>query len=72
MAASLVWPGSIGWKVVTMAPRPELGSGGALELDLDAPLVTRCLRGDEVAWEGLVKLHTRRIYSICYRFTGRA
>ena len=72
MAASLVWPGSIGWKVMPMAPRPELGSGRAWEADPDAPLVARCLRGDEVAWEGLVKLHTRRIYSICYRFTGRA
>ncbi len=40
--------------------------------DPDAPLVARCLRGEEAAWEGLVKLHTRRVYSICYRFTGSA
>ncbi|MEO8025628.1 MAG: sigma-70 family RNA polymerase sigma factor [Bryobacteraceae bacterium] len=30
----------------------------------------RCLSGDETAWEDLVKGHTRRVYSICYRFTG--
>jgi RNA polymerase sigma-70 factor, ECF subfamily len=40
------------------------------ELDQDAVLVERCLMGDEGAWEDLVKIHSRRVYSICYRFTG--
>ena len=39
-------------------------------LDADANLVERCLSGEEAAWEDLVKTHTRRVYSICYRFTG--
>lgn len=39
-------------------------------MDADAQLVERCLSGDESAWEDLVKVHTRRVYSICYRFTG--
>jgi RNA polymerase sigma-70 factor (ECF subfamily) len=39
--------------------------------DLDTQLVQRCLAGDEGAWEDLVKTHTRRVYSICYRFIGR-
>jgi RNA polymerase sigma-70 factor, ECF subfamily len=39
-------------------------------LDPDSSLVSRCLRGDEPAWEELVRLHTRRIYGLCYRFTG--
>ena len=25
---------------------------------------------EQAAWEDLVKVHTRRVYSICYRFTG--
>jgi RNA polymerase sigma-70 factor (ECF subfamily) len=33
--------------------------------------VERCLDGDETAWEALVKTHTRRVYAICYRFTGK-
>ena len=41
-----------------------------LRVDADAHLVERCLHGDESAWEGLVKTHTRRVYAICYRFTG--
>src|ERR1700688_2033226 len=39
-------------------------------LDADVQLVERCLHGQEAAWEDLVKLHTRRVYSICYRFTN--
>jgi len=39
-------------------------------LDLDASLVQRCLAGDETGWETLVRTHTRRVYGLCYRFTG--
>ncbi len=38
----------------------------------DRQLVDRCLAGDAAAWEEVVRLHSRRIYSLCYRFTGRA
>src|SRR5262245_47563705 len=40
-------------------------------LDQDASLVDRCLGGEETAWEDLVRLHTRRVYGLCYRFTGK-
>jgi RNA polymerase sigma-70 factor (ECF subfamily) len=40
-------------------------------LDPDSTLVSRCLRGDDAAWEELVRLHTRKIYALCYRFTGQ-
>ena len=40
-------------------------------LDTDSTLVERCLRGDDTAWEDLVRGHTRRVYALCYRFTGR-
>ncbi len=48
------------------------GSRGGSEaaLDLDAHLVERCLSGQDAAWEELVKTHTRRVYAVCYRFTG--
>ncbi len=39
--------------------------------DLDIQLVERCVSGDEGAWEDLVKTHTRRVYSVCYRFVGK-
>jgi RNA polymerase sigma-70 factor (ECF subfamily) len=48
------------------------GSRNLLEdtLDPDFSLVSRCLRGDEAAWEELVRVHTRKVYGLCYRFTG--
>jgi RNA polymerase sigma-70 factor, ECF subfamily len=35
-------------------------------------LVERCLRGDSFAWTELVKAHHRRVYGLCFRFTGSA
>lgn len=37
-----------------------------------AQLVRRCLAGDSLAWEEIVRLHNRRIYNLCYRFTNSA
>lgn len=37
----------------------------------DPKLVQRCLAGENSAWEDLLKLHTRKIFNLCYRFTGR-
>jgi RNA polymerase sigma-70 factor, ECF subfamily len=57
------------WKQISSRiskPREILGR----LLDADTQLVERCLGGEEAAWEDLVKVHTRRVYSICYRFTG--
>jgi len=39
-------------------------------LESDAQLIHSCLRGDGPAWEELVRRHTRRVYNLCYRFTG--
>ena len=33
-------------------------------------VVRRCLAGDAAAWEEIVRLHNRRIYNFCYRFTN--
>ena len=48
------------------------GSGNLVErgLDPEYSLVAQCLTGDETAWEHLVRLHTRHVYALCYRFTG--
>lgn len=61
------------------APFFQNGSGQTLSqnsrwetaLDADSILVERCLEGDQGSWEDLVKVHTRRVYSICYRFVGK-
>lgn len=40
-------------------------------MDSELELVKRCLKGDDAAWEALLQVHTRKIYNLCYRFTGR-
>ena len=42
-----------------------------INVESDSTLVERCLSGNDAAWEELVRLHTRRVYGLCYRFTGR-
>jgi RNA polymerase sigma-70 factor (ECF subfamily) len=51
--------------------RPRGGAERALEADWQI-VVQRCLDGDSGAWTELVKFHHRRIYALCYRFTGSA
>jgi RNA polymerase sigma-70 factor, ECF subfamily len=71
MAAAVI--AAVGW-----APGMGFAPTGATafrelairSLDPDSTLVERCLRGEDTAWEELIKLHTRRVYGLCYRFTG--
>lgn len=35
-------------------------------------LVRRCLQGDGHAWQQIVETQHRRVYGLCYRFTGSA
>jgi RNA polymerase sigma-70 factor (ECF subfamily) len=37
----------------------------------DADLLPRCRGGDEAAWRELVARHTRKVFGLAYRFTGR-
>ena len=52
---------------------PSLGGERALNtrLDAESQLIERCLSGQDAAWDELVRTYTRRVYSICYRFTGK-
>ena len=34
-------------------------------------LIQRCLGGDQVAWEDIVRQHRRKVFNIAYKFTGR-
>jgi len=38
----------------------------------DADLLPGCRSGDEAAWAKLVERHTRKVFGLAYRFTGRA
>ena len=74
MAAATLAFGTFPNRVLDDSFRPTgiRGGGNLLERTLDAEesLVSRCLRGDEAAWEELVRLHTRKVYGLCFRFTN--
>jgi len=63
LSKALEWAQPLGLRVPGVKARRPF-------LDADLELVERCLSGEESAWEDLVKIHTRRVYAICYRFTG--
>jgi len=46
------------------------GGRNLTQNSLENTLVGRCLSGDEAAWEELVRVHTRQVYGLCFRFTN--
>ena len=40
-------------------------------MENDLELLKHCLTGDNRAWESLLKVHNRKVYNLCFRFTGR-
>ena len=47
-------------------PDPSLVPTAAIDA-----LIQRCLAGDQMAWEDIVRQHRRRVFNIAYKFTGR-
>jgi RNA polymerase sigma-70 factor (ECF subfamily) len=68
--AQITTPGQGAGKAWVLPAMPDRHFGSDNTLNPDSRLVGRCLSGDEAAWEDLVRTHTRRVYSICYRFTN--
>ncbi len=56
---------------VTPAARLQSEEVRPLELDW-SQVVRRCMDGDSGAWAELVRSHHRRVYALCYRFTGNS
>jgi len=55
----------------TTAPDARLARVGGYPLEIDWSQVVRlCMNGDSAAWAELVRTHHRRVYGLCYRFTG--
>ena len=55
----------------TLRARAGRVEGRPLEIDW-SQVVRRCMDGDSGAWAELVRTHHRRVYGLCYRFTGNA
>lgn len=58
----------------TWAGGTPVGTSRRLHSETGHPetsLVERCLSGEQGAWDELIKLYTKRVYALCYRFTSR-
>jgi len=42
-----------------------------VDFSADKVLVEMCLRHDPHAWEAMVRTHAKRIFNLCYRFSGK-
>jgi len=60
---------SAGTPALVPASRPSRGEAASLEIDWPQ-IVRRCMDGDSSAWTELVSGQHRRVYGLCYRFTG--
>ena len=60
---------SVGTPALAPAVRRSRGEAASLEIDW-SQIVRRCMDGDSSAWTELVRAQHRRVYGICYRFTG--
>ena len=55
----------------SLASHAGLAEGSVLEQDW-AQIVRRSMNGDSAAWAEMVRAHQKRVYGLCYRFTGNA
>ncbi len=61
--------GTRGGTVAAPGVRQVRVEGNPLETDW-SQVVRLCMNGDSGAWAELVRTHHRRVYGLCYRFTG--
>jgi RNA polymerase sigma-70 factor, ECF subfamily len=50
----------------TDSPAAPSHAGDALET-----LIQRCLRGDQIAWEVIVRQYWRKVFNVAYKFVGK-
>ncbi len=57
----------------TVAPVARAARAEVRLLEQDWPQIVRlCMEGDSGAWAEMVRTHQKRVYGLCYRFTGNA
>lgn len=71
MSAAAIAVVSVNSKILPWSWSSAAGTRTTQSLDAELQLVERCLGGEQGAWEDMVRTYTKRVYAICYRFTGR-
>jgi len=72
---SISWPPATIQSTPVLPPAVRQGRAEVNTLEIESTqdwnqMVRRCMDGDSGAWAELVRTHHRRVYGLCYRFTG--
>ena len=72
---SISWPPATIQSTPVLPPAVRQGRAEVNTLEIESTqdwnqMVRRCMDGDSCAWAELVRTHHRRVYGLCYRFTG--
>jgi len=53
------------------AERDAESPGAPNSIDSIEALIQRCLKGDQLAWEAIVRQYRRKVFNVAYKFVGR-
>ncbi len=62
---------NVGARAISPATGRQRTEVRQLEVDW-SQVVRRCMDGDSAAWAEMVRAHHKRVYGLCYRFTGNS
>src|SRR5204863_6477455 len=50
---------------------PDMPDPTSVSTDAIDTLIQRCLGGDQIAWEDIVRQHRRKVFNVAYKFVGK-
>jgi RNA polymerase sigma-70 factor, ECF subfamily len=53
------------------AERDAESPGAPTSIESIEALIQRCLKGDQMAWEAIVRQYRRKVFNVAYKFVGR-
>jgi RNA polymerase sigma-70 factor, ECF subfamily len=53
------------------AERDAESHGAPTSIESIEALIQRCLKGDQMAWEAIVRQYRRKVFNVAYKFVGR-
>jgi RNA polymerase sigma-70 factor (ECF subfamily) len=53
------------------AERDAESTGATESVESVEALIQRCLKGDQLAWEAIVRQYRRKVFNVAYKFVGR-
>src|SRR5215472_5291878 len=62
--------GGAGGNVIGYSTQSLMASDSPSTTDIEA-LIQRCLKGDQLAWDAIVRQYWRKVFNVAYKFVGK-